>query len=91
MKFIYPAILSKKEAGGYCVRLPDLTGCFAEGDSIDEAMENANAAALDWITLELEEDLPLPAVSEPGDLVLSEGDELRNVCVNYRFSDGWEE
>lgn len=91
MKFIYPAILQKKKNGGYAVRFPDLEGCGAEGETVDEAVENANAAALDWITLELEDDLPLPAVSDPLDLFLADGEEVRSICVNYRFNDGWDE
>ena len=91
MKFIYPAILSKQEDGRYTAMVPDLEGCTASGDSLDEVMEEANAAVLTWITLELEEEASLPPVSDISDLVLKENEFVRNVCVTYRMTDGWEE
>ena len=93
MRFIYPAILRPLEGGHYAASVPDLDGCRAEGFSIDDCMEELNAAALDWITLELEEEGTLPPVSDPEDLtdLLKEGDFIRNVCVTYRALDGWEE
>ena len=94
MRFIYPAILHPLDDGSYEAVVPDLEGCRATGFSIDDCMEEANAAVLEWITLELEEDIPfLPPVSDPEDLapLLRPGDFLRNVCVTYRSTDGWDE
>ena len=51
MKFIYPAVFKKTEDGRYKGTFPDLEGCFGEGDTLDEAIENANAAAFDWISV----------------------------------------
>ena len=53
MKFIYPAVFKKTEDGRYKGTFPDLEGCFGEGDTLDEAIESANAAAFDWISVEL--------------------------------------
>ena len=58
MKFIYPAVFKKTEDGRYKGTFPDLEGCFGEGDTLDEAIENANAAAFDWISVELSEEVP---------------------------------
>lgn len=92
MKFIYPAVFQKSEDGGYRAYFPDLDQCTARGDTLDEAIENANAAANDWISLELEEETPqLPPISDPEDLSLSEGDLVRNISVNIRFYEGWDE
>ena len=33
----------------------------------------------------------LPPVSEESDLDLKEGDVVRNISVNIRFQDGWDE
>ena len=55
MKFIYPAVFHKTEEGRYKGYFPDLECCYAEGDTLDEAVENANEAATDWISLELAE------------------------------------
>lgn len=92
MKFIYPAVFRKKEDGTYLGYFPDLEQCTAAGDTLDEAIENANAAAYDWISLELEEDaVNMPAISDAEDLELEEGDIVRNISVNIRFYEGWDE
>lgn len=92
MKFIYPAIIRKTENGCYHAFFPDLEDCHAEGDTIDEAVENANAAAFDWLSLELsEEDCELPSISDESDMPLEEGDLVRNISVNIRFYEGWDE
>ena len=53
---------------------------------------DANAAAYDWIYTELMEfEGKLPPVSEESDLDLQEGDVVRNISVNIRFQDGWDE
>ena len=72
MKFIYPAVFKKTEDGRYKGTFPDLEGCFGEGDTLDEAIESANAAAFDWISVEDE-------------------DVVRNIQVNIRLYDGWDE
>ena len=91
MKFVYPAVFRKKESGGYHAFFPDLECCYAEGPTLDDAIEKANEAANDWITLELAEEGILPPVSEESDLLLQDGDIVRNISVNIRFYDGWDE
>lgn len=92
MKFIYPAIVSKTENGTFRAVFPDLECCQAEGDTAEEAVEKANEAAFDWISLELsEEDGQLPPVTDIRDMELKNGEMVRNICVNIRFTDGWDE
>ena len=55
MKFIYPAVFKKKTDGGYAAYFPDLEFCEASGETLDDAIDNANEAARTWITVELEE------------------------------------
>ena len=45
MKFIYPAVFHKTEHNTYTAFFPDLEGCYAAGDTLEEAVENANEAA----------------------------------------------
>ena len=45
MKFIYPAVFRKTDKGTYRGFFPDLEDCFGEGETLDEAVEEANAAA----------------------------------------------
>ena len=88
MKFIYPAVFRKTDKGTYRGFFPDLEDCYGEGDTLDEAIEEANAAAYNWITLELDEDdCQLPPVSDEDDLELQDGDIVRNISVNIRFYD----
>lgn len=92
MKFTYPAIIKKTESGAYRAVFPDLECCEAEGETLDEAIEAANEAASDWISLELsEEDGHLPGITDVRDLELEEGAIVRNICVNIRFYEGWDE
>ena len=75
MKFIYPAVFRKKEDGGFRAFFPDLECCEAAGDTLDDAIDNANEACRNWITVELEEEEPLlPYVSEIEDIETEEGD-----------------
>ena len=91
MRFIYPAIFRKTETGTYKGFFPDLEDCVSEGDTLEEAVDNANEAALNWITVELEDDCPLPSISDIEDMPLKEGDVVRNIAVTIRFMDGWDE
>lgn len=91
MKFIYPAVFRKTENGTYTGFFPDLECCYAKGDTLDEAIEDANEAAYNWISLELEEDGDLPRISDESDMELEEGDIVRNISVNIRFYEGWDE
>ena len=85
MKFIYPAVFRKTDKGTYKGFFPDLEDCFGEGETLD-------AAAYNWISLELDEDdCQLPPVSDADDLELEEGDIVRNISVNIRFYEGWDE
>ena len=56
MKFIYPAVFRKTDRGTYKGFFPDLAECYGEGETLDEAIEEANEAAYNWISLELDED-----------------------------------
>lgn len=92
MKFIYPAIFRKKEDGSYDARFPDLECCEASGETLDDAIDNANEAARTWINVELEEEDPIfPHVSDLEDIELGEDEIVRNISVNIRFYEGWDE
>ena len=54
MKFMYPAVFRKNEDGTYNGYFPDLECCTSTGDTLDEAIENANEAAYNWITVEVD-------------------------------------
>ena len=59
---------------------------------LDDAIDNANEAARTWITVELEEEDPIfPHVSDLEDIELAEDEIVRNISVNIRFYEGWDE
>ncbi|MBI5190976.1 MAG: type II toxin-antitoxin system HicB family antitoxin [Nitrospirae bacterium] len=47
MKF--NVVLEEAEEGGYNVTVPALDGCFTEGDTVEEALENAKEAILCYL------------------------------------------
>ena len=92
MNFIYPAVFRKGEDGKYHASFPDLECCEAVGDTLDDAIDNANDAARSWLSVELEEEEPeLPCVYDMEDIPAEEGDIIRNISVNIRFYEGWDE
>lgn len=62
-KLKYSAIvrpLNKDEGGGYLVEIPDLPGCMADGESIEEAFMEAESAIESWIQTAKEFGDPIP-------------------------------
>lgn len=91
MKFVYPAIFKPEPDGLIRVTFPDLEGCCAEGRTMEDAIEQAKEAEINWITLELEESFELPPRSRAEDLVLEEGATVRNVTASIRLYEGYDE
>ena len=42
----FPIILQREEEGGYSVTNPALEGCYSQGETIEEALENIKEATL---------------------------------------------
>ena len=49
MKYVYPAIFTPLDEGGYDVYIPDLPYCRTCGDCLAEAIEMAEDAASMWL------------------------------------------
>ena len=60
--------LSKPEGGGWLVEFADLPGCIADGETIEEAVENASDALRSWITTakEFKDKIPAPSAGLSG-------------------------
>ena len=92
MKFFYPALIEKLNNGTYHATFPDLEQCEAYGDSLDDVLDRATDAAAAWIDVELQEDEPeLPSATDLADIPEGPGRFVRNILVNYKFTDGWDE
>lgn len=60
----YPiAIEPGTEATAFGVIVPDLPGCFSAGDTLDEALSNAEEAVAGWIDAALDAGETIPAPS----------------------------
>jgi antitoxin HicB len=65
----YPAVireLDPHEGGGFLAEVPDLPGCIADGETVQEAMENLNNAIAEWIAAarKLGRQIPEPSDSK---------------------------
>jgi len=49
MEFKYTILLEKNEEGGYTVSVPSLPGCITQGDTWEEAINNAKEAIMGYI------------------------------------------
>ncbi len=49
------------EGGGYLISFPDLPGCMADGESIEDAVSEARDAFKAWMMAELEDQTTVPA------------------------------
>lgn len=65
----YPAVFHPEEIG-YSVTIPDIEGCFTQGDTMDEAITMAQ----DAIGLMLEDQKVFPKPSLPSALTVNPGD-----------------
>lgn len=43
-KYLYPAVFTPAEEGGYLVEFPDLDGCYTDGNDLMDTMEMAKDA-----------------------------------------------
>jgi antitoxin HicB len=55
--------LSAQEGCGYLVAFPDLPGCMSDGDTIEEAIANAQDAKRDWVSAMQEAGRAIPPAS----------------------------
>ena len=53
------------EEGGFVVSFPDLPGCLSSGETMEQAITNAEDAKKAWLEAALEENIP---ISEPDSL-----------------------
>lgn len=68
-KYFYPAVFHPEETG-FSVSVPDIDGCFTEGDTLEEAMD----MVFDAIGLCLEDCEEFPKASLPNEVPREESD-----------------
>jgi predicted RNase H-like HicB family nuclease len=73
----YPIVIEPGDAAhAFGVAVPDLPGCFSAGDTLDEALANAENAILGWMETALDRDIGIPPASSL--------DALRETYPEYR-------
>lgn len=77
--YIYQAVLSPDEEGGYDVRVPSLPGCFTHGDTYEGAAAMAADAMRTYVASLLRhgEEPPAPLFHDP-----AEGESALAVCFD---------
>jgi len=62
----YKVVLEPAEEGGYTAYVPSLPGCFSEGDTYEEALNNIKEAIKGWIEVSKEFGDEIP----PSDVII---------------------
>ncbi len=52
MKTYHLPIVIERDEDGYYVSCPELQGCYSQGESYEEAMENIKIAIREWLQAE---------------------------------------
>ena len=60
----YSAIVHEAEEGGYWVEIPALPGCYSQGESVDDALENATEAIALYMEALHDDDADIPVDSD---------------------------
>ena len=63
LKLKYPVTLIPAEEGGYAVEIEDLSGCYSQGETVEEAIEMIEEARQLWMESMYEDgqEIPLPS------------------------------
>lgn len=80
MKLAYPACFYYEKEGGYSVVFPDLPGCITQGDTLEQAIEMAEDAALGWLLDELENGSDIPVARRIEDVKI-DGDGFASLIL----------
>lgn len=60
MRYVYPAVFEPAEEGGFVVSVPDIEGCFTEGETLAEAMFMAQDALAMMLVYHEDHDNAIP-------------------------------
>jgi len=51
--WIFNLVIEPDEEGGYVVHCPALKGCWSQGETVEEALQNIKDAMIGWVTVHL--------------------------------------
>lgn len=81
MTKVYAALIHKEEDGLW-LEFPDLSGCFTQGDNIEELMENAEEALGAYLAVKMEYGEDIPNASDIREIEASADDLKTYVSVD---------
>lgn len=82
----YPAVIDG-ELGAYGVVIPDMPGaCCAMGDTVDEALANAEDVLAEFLEVLEADGIPVPPTSALGDVTLEDGEMVAYVTLKEAAS-----
>ena len=82
MKLIYPAVFTPYfDESGYEVAIPDLPGCTASGDTLEEAIDEAVDQASMWILSRMEKGEEVPPASAYSEIHTDDEDDFVSLLV----------
>jgi predicted RNase H-like HicB family nuclease len=88
----YSRVLVPDKGGGYSAEMLEFLGCFAEGDTADEAMKALERAAESWIQAALDrgQEIPRPFVNQgySGKVALRLPKSIHRKCIQFAERDG---
>lgn len=59
-QFVRMELMEDTKEGGFVISFPELPGCITCGDTIEDALKNAQDAKRAWLEVALEEGIFLP-------------------------------
>ena len=81
MRYVFPAVFEPAEEGGFNVSVPDVPGCFTEGDDLADALFMAQDALAMMLVHYEDNGMTVPAASGLGDIGTGTG------VVSYVLAD----
>jgi len=92
LKHPYERVLIPEDEGGFSAYISEFEGCFAEGESAEEALRNLESTALAWLEAEQEAGREIPAAwneqEYSGKLLLRIPKSLHKQLARYALKDG---
>ena len=82
MKYVYPAIFSPEEEGGYCVYFPDIPMGATQGESLIECIDAAEKFLADAACFMEDEKRDIPSPSAMSDIEVKGGDIVTLIAID---------
>ena len=80
MKYVYTAVFTPVDGGGYTVSVPDLPGCITDGVNLIEALEMIRDAGTMWLWDAEENNEAIPS-STPLEDVCADDNEMKSLVL----------